>query len=33
MTPAGKALLERFDQALSTGGFTLKCASEFEAVP
>ncbi len=31
-TVEGKALAERFDQAVSTGGFTLKCASEFEAV-
>ena len=28
--PEGKALVERFDEAISTGGFTLKCASEFE---
>ena len=30
-TSEGKALAERFDHAVSSGGFTLKCASEFEA--
>ena len=32
-TPAGRELLERFDGAIASGGFSLKCLSEFEAGP
>lgn len=32
-TPAGKALVERFDRAIVSGGLRLLCASEFEATP
>ena len=32
-TTAGKALVERFDRAIASGGFSLKCLSEFEAGP
>ena len=32
-TTAGKALVERFDRAIDSGGFSLKCLSEFEAEP
>jgi polar amino acid transport system substrate-binding protein len=32
-TAAGRGLLERFDEAIVSGGFSLKCLSEFEAAP
>jgi polar amino acid transport system substrate-binding protein len=32
-TSAGKALVERFDRAIVSGGLALLCASEFEAAP
>jgi len=32
-TPAGKALVERFNRAIVSGGHALICASEFEAAP
>jgi polar amino acid transport system substrate-binding protein len=32
-TPAGKALVERFNRAIVSGGLALICASEFEAAP
>jgi polar amino acid transport system substrate-binding protein len=32
-TTAGKALVERFDRAIASGGFSLKCLSEFEVEP
>lgn len=32
-TAAGRELLERFDEAIASGGFSLKCLSEFEAGP